>query len=67
VALADMMASVGAGRVTEVAIDGTEYHFAMLGDPGFRHAHGPKADVALVRSLRPTDRDMPAPRVLFSR
>lgn len=69
VSFAEFLGDVHAGRVEEVRIDGTDYAFWKLVD-GRRvdeRTTGPRAGIAQVRALRPSDPLASPPRVFFTR
>ena len=48
----DLRASVAAGRVSEIVIDGHAYTYRERGASTYKRADGPEPDLALVRSIR---------------
>jgi hypothetical protein len=63
VSFADLEAGIEGGAVREIRIEDRTYRFRT--DGVSKKATGPAADIALVRSLRPSDKDRLPPKIYF--
>jgi len=75
VAFSDFVSEVHQGHVEEIKIKDHEYTFRVHGTPAEgakatstpKEAIGPIADDALLKELRPENKDLPAPKVYFEK
>ena len=75
VAFSDFVSEVHQGHVDEIKIKDHEYSFRQHGSPADgakatsvpKEAIGPLADEALLATLRPDNKELPAPRVYFEK
>jgi hypothetical protein len=69
VPFSEFLTEVRVGHVEEIRIDETDYVFRIRsgGQASWKQAFGPRADIAMVRGLRPTDPSARRPKVLFER
>ena len=72
VAFSDFVAEVQQGKVDEIKIKDREYTYRIRGaDPSkggnVKEAVGPLADEALLATLKPEQKDQPAPKIFFEK